>query len=80
MSTLELTQELVDEAFAEAKAEWVRMVDASGMSQTLFFVSSNEATQFIYEYNHYKDAVMEQGFTAPELVDSMTMTVEEVVG
>lgn len=74
MDNLELSQELVDTSYMEAKREWNRMLQNSGQSQLMFIAVSSEATSFLYQYKNVQDKVREMGFKMPDLVQGVTVT------
>ena len=69
-----LTQEVADTIHPLARAEWNRMRDEFEGSHVLFTMS-NDAIQFLAEYENIKECCAEEGFDIPALVSSIKVTL-----
>jgi hypothetical protein len=67
----EFNQEDVDLAVSEAKVKWAKMLDESGLSQTMLLVTSKEASEFMGVYAMIQKEVIAQGFNMPNLVEGI---------
>lgn len=72
----ELTQEKVDEMFAEIKAEWDKRVKASGEREAMFIAldKTGFVAEFFYNYQRAKEHVESQGLVMPELVEGLKVS------
>lgn len=68
----EITQEYVDNAFAETKREWDKLVMASGKHETIFALSST-GTQFLGSFQEIREQVIALGLTIPNLCAGVTV-------
>lgn len=72
----ELTQEKVDEVFAEIKAEWDKKVKASGKSEAMFIAldKTGFVAELFYNYQLAKEHVENKGLVMPELVEGLKVS------
>ena len=69
---------MVKEFVEEAKNEWSKMVENSGMSQAVFVMCSSDATQFLGRYKITQDAIKEEyGIIVPDLFEGLTVEVTD---
>ena len=74
----ELTQEKVNEIFAEIKSEWDKKLSESGQRQEMFIATdqSGFVANFLYNYETAKQNVESQGLIMPELVKGLSVNFE----
>ena len=70
----ELTQELADTIQPLARAEWDKMKSEFDGPDALFTMS-NDAMQFLAEYEQIKECCAEEGFIIPDLVSTIKVTL-----
>ncbi|QHS09032.1 hypothetical protein [Sinimarinibacterium sp. NLF-5-8] len=72
----ELTQEKVNEMFAEVRAEWDKRVSESGRSEKMFIAmdSTGFVAVFLYQYQRVKEYVESRGLVMPELVKGLKVS------
>lgn len=73
----EITQELIDKGINQAIEQWQKMLEESGMSQTMFIASDKEAAQFLGEYEMMRDSLIKDGWLVPVLVDDLIVTISD---
>lgn len=76
-----LTQDIVDEVYATAKAEWDKKVTDSGHCEATFIVldEDNWASQFLVGYAMARENVESQGLVLPPISKDLTVTLQEEV-
>ena len=67
----EITQEIIDAGVNQAREQWQKMIDESGMSQAVFIATNKEATQFLGEYEMMRETLKKKGWELPDLVDCL---------
>ncbi|QHS09043.1 hypothetical protein [Sinimarinibacterium sp. NLF-5-8] len=72
----ELTQEKVNEMFAEVRSEWDKRVSESGLREEMFIAmdSTGFADEFLYQYQRVKAQVESLGLVMPELVKGLKVS------
>ena len=72
----ELTQEKVNEMFAEVRSEWDKRVSESGRSEEMFIAmdSTGFVAEFLYQYQRVKEQVESLGLVMPELVKGLKVS------
>ena len=73
----EITQEIIDAGVSQAREQWQKMVDESGVSQTMFVATNKEASQFLGEYEMMRESLKEKGWTLPDLVDGLKVNLND---
>lgn len=73
----EITQEIVDEIYKGAKAEWDTAVADSGHCEAVFIHQDVDgwASNFLVGYAMAKENVESMGLIIPDLVDGMKITL-----
>ncbi len=71
-------QEKVDEIFQELKAEWNKIVKASGRTEQMYIAmdKTGSVAVFLSLYASSKESVEAQGLVVPELVKGLKITRE----
>ena len=72
-----ITQELIDKGVNQAAEQWQKMLDESGMSQTMFIASNKEGAQFIGEYEMMRESLIKDGWLVPVLVEGLIVTISD---
>ncbi|NQY65890.1 MAG: hypothetical protein HRT38_19825 [Alteromonadaceae bacterium] len=75
----EVTQEIIDAGVNQAKEQWQKMLDESGMSQAMFIATNKEATQFLGEYEMMRETLKEKGWELPDLVDGLKVKLGDPI-
>jgi hypothetical protein len=73
----EVTQELIDKGIDQAREQWQKMLDESGMSQAMFITTNKEATQFLGEYEMMRESLIKDGWIVPVLVDGLIVALSD---
>jgi hypothetical protein len=73
----EITQEIIDAGVSQAREQWKKMVEESGVSQTIYVATNKEATQFLGEYEMMRESLKDKGWTLPELVDGLKVNLSD---
>lgn len=71
----EITQQKVDDAVAEARADWAKLVEDSGKTQSEFIASRGLSTELLLMFSEFKDMAIKEGFSCPDIIEGVTVTV-----
>lgn len=72
-----LTQTLINAAFEDARKEWADAVAASGLTQPVFLATDQTGfvARFMTEYEEARQQTIAHGFTAPDIIPGLKVTV-----
>lgn len=76
----EMTQEVVDETFKEAKQQWDDMIEKSGLSEDMFIAINpgKMASTFLAGYQMAKEHVESLGLVMPVLKEGLEISVSDL--
>ena len=75
---MKLTQDKLNNIFAELKAEWDKKVRESGRSESMFIAmdKTGYASEFLLSYEQAKENVESYGLVMPVLIKGLKITID----
>jgi hypothetical protein len=77
MMSDDITQEVIDAGVSQAREQWQKMVEASGVNQTMFIATNKAASQFLGEYEMMRESLKEKGWELPDLVEGLKINFSD---